>query len=330
MMNRLNFWSRSSSKTRNQDAKAEAQASETPKTDEATKVEPSTNEDKHEARLDTVDPQVDAKEEAAKDDEQEQPLQRVDSAQDDDQEAAAPESTNAPVEDAEGASNKSQMPGGASTEAPHSEDVEKPAHQAESAHAPKDTTAKAEDSTTADQETGDNDVESVMPGGASSNAANTTESTIDAPSESEGKATDTTAAEGEKQDEPTSEDLKNAAAPDQAQDRGLSDDSEQFLQRLTTHDEPQQPPSMSRRPTQIADNGDLVEPTEVPLPMSPSNEDGPSEDQTAGGKKVATWQDRWNQWSFVPAVPTTSYFKRAPPKSKPVRFILDMSTVVVC
>jgi len=330
MMNRLNFWSRSSSKTRTQDAKAEAQASETPKTDEATKVEPSTNEDKHEAPLDTVDPQVDAKEEVAKDDEQEQPLQRVDSAQDDDQEAAAPENTDAPAEDAKDDSNKSQMPGGASTVAPHSEDVEKPAHQAESAHAPKDTTAKAADSTTTDQKPGDKDVESVMPGDASANAANATESTS-APSEQEEKATESTATETEqKQDEPTSEDLKNAAAPDQVQDRGLSDDSEQFLQRLTTHDEPQQPPSMSRRPTQIADNGDLVEPTEVPLPMSPSNEDGPSQDQTDGSKKVATWQDRWNQWSFVPAVPTTSYFKRAPPKVKPVRFTLDMCTVVVC
>jgi len=322
-MNRLNFWSRSSSKTRNQDAKAEAQASETPKTDEATKVEPSTNEDKHEVPLDTVDPQVDAKEEPAKDDEQEQPLQRVDSAQDDDQEAAAPESTDAPAENAKDDSNKSQMPGGASTDAPHSEDVEKPSHQMESAHAPKDTTAN-------DQKTGDQDIESVMPGGASANAANTIESSTAAPSKAEEKATETTATEGEKQDETTSEDLKNAAAPDEVQDSGLSDDSEQFLQRLTTHDEPQQPPSMSRRPTQIADNGDLVEPTEVPLPMSPSNEDGPSQDQTDGSKKVATWQDRWNQWSFVPAVPTTSYFKRAPPKSKPVRLTLDMCTAVVC
>ena len=211
-------------------------------------------------------------------------------------------------------------------DSPHSEDVQESA-KAVNSHEPEDTTKSAEESATTEQKVDDKDTESMMPEGASANDANTTESSTDAPSEPEEKATESTA-RGETQDEPTPEDLKNAAAPDQVQDRGLSDDSEQFLQRLTTHDEPQQPPSMSRRPTQIADNGDLVEPTEVPLPMSPGvNEDGPSDDQKEGGKKVATWQDRWNQWSFVPAVPTTSYFKRAPPKAKLVRLIDHIRTV---
>jgi len=310
--------------------KAEAQASETPKTDdEASQAEPSTNEDQHETSLDTVAPQVDVKQEAVKDDQQEQPLQRKDSAQDDDQEtaASAPESTSVPRENAKDDSNKPQMPGGASPDAPHSEDTDEPI-TAESAHKSEETTAKPEDSTTNEQKSGTETVESVLLGGASGSAASTTESTIDAPPEQEETAKETSATAGEKQDEPTSEDLKNAAAPDQVQDRGLSDDSEQFLQRLTTHDEPQQTPTMSRRPTQIADNGDLVEPTEVPLPMSPGfNEDGPSDEQKDDSKKAATWQDRWNQWSFVPAVPTTSYFKRAPPKAKPVRLMMYTCTV---
>jgi len=337
-MNRLNFWSRSSSKSRTAEAKAEAEASEQ-KDDQDKKSKKHTRvEAKKDEPLEVVAPQEDVVKETAKD--------RAGEEEKPELEAVAPQETTEPTSaeddkaDGEEKLNEdipnavdtkeeheiaqdNEMPGGASVSAPHTD---------------QDDTAPATDDKTEEEDS------EQMPGGASkeaphkeeerSAASDTTVQDVGAESMPGGASTIAPHAEQEPGEQATTEDKQevdnsseetqmsndheDTASVDPASIQlPMKEEDEEFFNKMTTEDEPQQPLSMSRRPTEIGDNGELHEPEDIPLPMSPGNEEGnpleAKKDQTP-----TTWKDRWNQWSFVPAAPSTSYFRRAPKEAKKV------------
>jgi len=347
-MNRLNFWSRSSSKSRTAEAKAEAEASEQ-KDDQDKKSKKHTRvEAKKDKPLEVVAPQEDVVKESAKarageeeqpelqavapqettvlDDKvntEESPTDNVPTAiatrseQETVQTSEMPggASMNASCADSEtattstadqkdgGKEHSEQMPGGASKDAPHTDE---------------------EDSEDKDMITKDSQ---DMPGGASTSAPraeqgpNSTEESVSINTEEQATTEDKQEANDSIEAAQASVDQEDTADIDPASMQLLmKEEDEEFFNKMTTEDEPQQPPSMSRRPTEIGDNGELHEPEDIPLPMSPDNEEG-NPLEAKKDQIPATWKDRWNQWSFVPAAPSTSYFRRAPKDGKKVREI---------
>lgn len=360
-MNRLNFWSRSSSKARTAEAKAEAEASEQKDDQDKKSKKHTTVEAKEDKTLEVVAPQEDVVKETANDraGEQEQPkLEQVapeevtEAAPDEDdknivnddhdKEEPLDSAGSTSVEDASSTavpaaiatkdeqetSQAPGMPGGASTSAPHKDD-----DKTTSANEEKEEDTEAHSrgaSKTASQ------IDEEKPDVQKEKADSKTESAETL--ENVPKKLDSETAPGSESaattDQISSSDVKDEEIPEQVEstdDSGdadavdpasiklplMKEEDEEFFNKMTTEDEPQQPPSMSRRPTQIGDDGKLHEPEDIPLPMSPGNEEG-NPLEAKKDQAPATWRDRWNQWSFVPAAPSTSYFRRAPKEEKKV------------
>jgi hypothetical protein len=323
-MNHLKFWgSRSSSKTR--DIKEEAKTSEPRKAEDKP-------EDAEQEPLNVVAPKTEVpvqeseegktsgtgEEDSTQAGEAEPAPSKTDG--DDKSEASgdAVEESSAAMEQESGDSNAPGLPGGASTSAPHKqEDVKSQEEKSSKGH---DTAAVVETAMSTSQKD-----EMAVEGEGNH---------VDAEPKEEGTTTTDASAEkdeskknpkrdsafaGHETKKESSNDLKDAAVQSETQGPVLTEDDEQFLHRLTSEVEPQEPPSFNRRPTEINENGELIEPTDVPLPTSPGlNEDGPSDEKTKEEQKTATWRDRWSQWSFVPAAPSIPSFRRAPPKTKKV------------
>lgn len=319
-MNHLKFWgSRSSSKTR--DVKEEAKASEPRKAEDKP-------EEPQQEPLDVVAPQVEVTEPVADDGtteekDQEEPAQAGEAETKPTGEKSKKDtvSPSAAVEKDIDGTNAPGLPGGASTSAPHKE---------EDVSTTEEKSSK-EDKDTLEESTAQEDAKPAEEEQSQEAATGTEEcedqsTKVDAEEDNASKKNSKrdSAFAGTETNEASSDDLKDAAAPSETQGPLLSEDDEQFLHRLTSEVEPQQAPSLNRRPTEINENGELIEPTDVPLPMSPGNEDGPSSAKTEEDHKTATWRDRWNQWSFVPAAPSMSSFRRAPPKDKKVSFTLAL------
>jgi len=332
-MNRLNFWSRSSSKSRTAEAKAEVEASEQ-KDDRDKKSKKHTRvEAKKDEPLEVVAPQEDVVKETAKDraGEEEQPeLQAIapketteatlaeDDKVDDEEKPTEDVPTAVATKDEHETAQGIGMPGGASTSAPRTdEDNTNDKKEEDSEQMPGGASKAASHKKEEQSAAKDTTVEDV---GAESLPAGALTTAPHAEQESKEKVTTEKKQEVDNptEDAQISNDYEDTASVDPASIQlPMKEEDEEFFNKMTTEDEPQQPPSMSRRPTEIGDNGELHEPEDIPLPMSPGNEEGnpldAKKDQTP-----TTWRDRWNQWSFVPAAPSTSYFRRAPKEAKKV------------
>jgi hypothetical protein len=324
-MNHLKFWgSRSSSKTR--DIKEEA------KTSEPRKAEDKPEEAEQEP-LDVVAPKIEVpeqepeegktsdtgKEDSTQADEAEPAPSKTDG--DDRSEASgdAVEKSSAAMESDSAAINAPGLPGGASTSAPHKrEDVDTP----EERSSKDDDSAPVEEevttSTSQEDEKAIEGADKYVNAEVKEQGPTTTGAPAEKDENKKNPKRDSAFAGNETKKE-SSDELKDAAAPSETQGPVLTEDDEQFLHRLTSEVEPQEPRSFSRRPTEINENGEIIEPTDVPLPTSPGlNEYGPSDEKTKEEQKTATWRDRWSQWSFVPAAPSIPSFRRAPPRNKEV------------